>query len=151
MDLSKLKWVFIAAVVIGGGWLLTAGGINWVYNNATKGIVGEDEAKDKINEATLSRYGGFLLTTFRYEQAKKFYQTAIDNYPEGANLWWNMYQTARCEENLDNYQRSADILHYLWTENADQYDERVPDMDTLKHRLDQLIEINDLQRYEGRY
>lgn len=150
MDLSKLKWVFIAAVVIGGGWLVTEGGINWVYSNATKETPGADLDKDKVDESTLSRYGGFLILTFRYEKAKKFYQTAIDRYPEGENVWWNYYQMARCEENLYNYQRAADILHTLWTEDADQYDERVPDMATLKLRLDKLIEVNDLQRYDGR-
>lgn len=151
MDLSKLKWVFIIVVVVGAGWLLSTGGINWVYNNATKGVVGEDLDKDRVNEATLSRYGGFLLSTFRYEQAKKFYQTAIDRYPEGANLWWNTYQMARCEENLEEYQHAADILHMLWQENADAIDERVPDQNTLKHRLDQLVELHDLPRYEDRY
>ena len=150
MDLSKLKWVIIAAIVIGGGWLVTEGGINWVYNNATKSTPGADFEKDNIDEKTLSRYGGFLLTTFRYEKAKNFYQTAIDRYPEGASRWWNYYQMARCEERLGDYQRAADILHMLWTENADQYDERVPDMATLKLRLDKLVEINELEPYEGR-
>ncbi len=150
MDLSKLKWVFIAAIVIGGGWLVTEGGITWVYNNATEATPGTDPEKDKTDENTLSRYGGFLLTTFRYERAKKFYQAAIDRYPDGDNLWWNYYQMARCEERLFNYQRAADILHMLWTENADQYDERVPDVATLQLRLDKLIEVNDLERYDAR-
>ena len=147
MDLSKLKWVLIAAVVIGGGWLVTEGGINWVYKNATEDTPGADPEKDKIDESTLSRYGGFLLTTFRYEKAKDFYQTAIDRYPDGDNLWWNYYQMARCEEKLYNYQRAADILHMLWLEDSDQYDERIPDQSTLKRRLDLLIELNDLDEY----
>ena len=150
MDLSKLKWVIIAAIVIGGGWLVTEGGINWVYDNATKEAPGADPDKDKTDENTLSRYGGFLLATFRYEKAKKFYQSAIDRYPEGDNLWWNYYQMARCEEKLYNYQRAADILHMLWTEDADQHDERVPDRATLRRRLDNMIEINDLERYDAR-
>lgn len=150
MDLSKLKWVIIAAIVIGGGWLVTEGGINWVYDNATKEAPGADPDKDKTDENTLSRYGGFLMATFRYEKAKKFYQSAIDRYPEGDNLWWNYYRMARCEERLYNYQRAADILHMLWTENANQHDERVDDQPTLKRRLDTLIEFNDLQRYDER-
>ena len=150
MDLSKLKWVLIAAVVIGGGWLVTEGGVNWVYKKATEATPGTNPEKDKIDESTLSRYGGFLLSTFRYEKAKKFYQSAIDRYPDGDKLWWNYYQMARCEEKLYNYQRAADILHMLWTEDADQYDERVPDQATLKIRLDNLIEINDLERYDER-
>lgn len=147
MDLSKLKWVLIAAVVIGGGWLVTEGGINWVYKNATEDTPGADPEKDKIDESTLSRYGGFLLTTFRYEKAKEFYQTAIDRYPDGDNLWWNYYQMARCEEKLYNYQRAADILHMLWLEDAHQYDKRVDVQSTLKQRLDLLIELNDLDPY----
>ena len=143
MDLSKVKWVVIAAVVIGVGWLLTSGGINWVYNNATKDTPGVDANKDKANEATLSRYGGFLLMTFRYERAKKFYQTAIDRYPEGQNVWWNLYQKARCEEHLDNIKGSADILYTLWLNDADQFDERVPDKATLRLRLDKLVEMYD--------
>ena len=148
MDLSKLKWVIIAAIVIGGGWLVTEGGINWIFDNATEADPGNDPEKDENDEGTLSRYGGFLMATFRYEKAKKFYQTAIDRYPEGDNIWWNYYQMARCEEKLYEYQRAADILHMLWTEDADQYDERVPDMATLKLRLDKMIEVNDLERYE---
>ena len=147
MDLSKLKWVLIAAVVIGGGWLVTEGGINWVYKNATEDTAGADPEKDKIDESTLSRYGGFLLTTFRYEKAKEFYQTAIDRYPDGDNLWWNYYQMARCEEKLYNYQRAADILRMLWLEDAHQYDKRVDGQSTLKQRLDLLIELNDLDPY----
>ncbi|MCH8204063.1 MAG: tetratricopeptide repeat protein [Candidatus Hydrogenedentes bacterium] len=148
MDLSKLKWVLIAAIVIGGGWLVTEGGVNWVYKKATEATPGTNPEKDKIDESTLSRYGGFLLSTFRYEKAKKFYQSAIDRYPDGDKLWWNYYQMARCEEKLYNYQRAADILHMLWTEDADQYDERVPGRPRLKLRLDTLIELNDLERYD---
>ena len=148
MDLSKLKWVLIAAIVIGGGWLVTEGGVNWVYKKATEATPGTNPEKDKIDESTLSRYGGFLLSTFRYEKAKKFYQSAIDRYPDGDKLWWNYYQMARCEEKLYNYQRAADILHMLWTEDADQYDERVPGRPRLKLRLDTLIELNDLDRYD---
>ena len=150
MDLSKLKWVLIAAIVIGGGWLVTEGGVNWVYKKATEATPGTNPEKDKIDESTLSRYGGFLLSTFRYEKAKKFYQSAIDRYPDGDKLWWNYYQMARCEEKLYNYQRAADILHMLWTEDADQYDERVPGRPRLKLRLDTLIELNDLDRYDER-
>ena len=150
MDLSKLKWVLIAAIVIGGGWLVTEGGVNWVYKNATEASPGTDPEKDKIDESTLSRYGGFLLATFRYEKAKKFYQSSIDRYPDGDKLWWNYYQMARCEEKLYNYQRAADILHMLWTEDADQYDERVPNQATLRLRLDKLVEVHDLDRYDER-
>ena len=150
MDLSKLKWVLVGLVVIGGGWLVTEGGINWVYNNATEATPGADLEKDNIDESTLSRYGGFLLHTFRYEKAKRFYQTAIDRYPDGAKLWWNYYQMARCEEKLYDYQRAADILHMLWSEDAHQYDKHVDGKPTLKLRLDTLVEVHELERYDGR-
>ena len=147
MDLSKLKWVIIAAIVIGGGWLVTEGGINWIFDNATEADPGNDPEKDENDESTLSRVGGFLMATFRYEKAKKFYQTAIDRYPGGEKVWWNYYQVARCEEKLYNYQRAADILHMLWLEDAHQHDKRVDGQSTLKRRLDLLIELNDLDEY----
>lgn len=150
MDLSKLKWVLIAAVVIGGGWLVTEGGINWVFKNATEDTPGADPERDKTDEATLSRYGGFLLSTFRYERAKTFYQAAINRYPDGENLWWNYYQMARCEEKLYDYQSAADILHMLWLEDADQYDKRVPGKPALRLRLDTLIEMHELDSYDRR-
>ncbi len=150
MDLSKLKWVFIIVIVIGGGWLVTAGGINWVYGNATKATPGVDADKDSVDESTLTRYGGFLLSTFRYNKARHFYNTAIERYPNGTNVWWNYYQMARCEEKLENYQEAANILHMLWLEDADQYDERVPGMATLKLRLDNLVEIHGLESYDER-
>lgn len=148
MDLSKLKWVIIAIVVIGGGWLVTSGGIDWVYKNATKATPGVDADKDALNEATLTRYGGFLLSTFRFNKSRQFYSSAVQRYPEGANVWWNYFQMARCEEKLYNYQEAANILHRLWLADADQFDERVPGRPTLKLRLDKLIEIHDLERYE---
>ena len=144
MNLTWLKWVVILAVVFGGGWLVTSGGVNYMYKRATTGPTGVDEAKDKSNEATLSRYGGFLISTFRYERAKDFYSAAIQRYPAGANRWWNRYQLARCHEKLDEIQQAVDILVMLWQEDADQYDERVPDRDQLKLKIQKLIEVNQL-------
>lgn len=150
MDLSKLKWVVIIVIVVGGGWLLTSGGISWAFKNATEAVPGEDIARDETDEATLSKYGGFLFLTFRYEQAKKFYKTAIDRYPEGKNAWNNYYNLANCEDKLANYQETAVILHMLWQADADQYDERVPDVSTLRLRLDKLIEVHELPHHQFR-
>jgi hypothetical protein len=144
MDLSKVKWVFIAAIVIGGGWLVTEGGINWAYNRATATAPGEDEAKDKVSETTLSRYGGFLLTTFRYEKARKFYNEAITRFPGGANAYYNRYQLARCEDKLGNFQNETDLLYSLWEIEAHQYDARVPNNDELKLRIQKLVEVHEL-------
>lgn len=144
MDLSWLKWLVIVVVVFLVGWLVTAGGVNFMYNRATTGTTGVDAAKDKSNEAILTRYGGFLLSTFRYEGAKKFYDTAMRRYPAGDNRYWNRYQLARCHEKLDEMEESVNLLLYLYDENANQYDSRVPNQDTLKLRIQKLIEVNQL-------
>ena len=144
MDLSKLKWFVIILVVFGGGWLVTSGGISYMYNRATADTPGTDANKDKVNEATLTRYGGFLLSTFRYEQSKKFYIAAVQRYPAGANRYWSRYQLARVHEKLDENAESVNLLLGLWNEDANQYDNRVPNRDTLKLRIQKLIEVNQL-------
>jgi tetratricopeptide (TPR) repeat protein len=144
MDLSKVKWVVIVAVVALVGWLGTEGGINWMYNRATSGTPGADAEKDKSDEATLTRYGGFLLSTFRYEKASKFYDEAIRRFPAGENRYWNRFRLARCYEKLDRIEEAVALLLFLWQEDADQYDERIPDRDTLKLRIQKLIEVNSL-------
>jgi hypothetical protein len=136
--------VFIIAIVLGVGWLATEGGVNWAYNKATASTPGEDENTDKVSEATLSRYGGFLLSTFRYEKAKKFYNEAVTRYPAGANAYWNRYQLARCEDKLGNFQNETDLLYSLWEIDAHQYDARVPNVDELKLRIQKLVEVNEL-------
>jgi len=144
MDLSKVKWVVIIAIVVGGGWLATEGGINWAFKRATSGTPGESESADKINEATLTRYGGFLLATFRYEKAAKFYSEAISRFPNGANRYWNRYQLARCEDKLENYQNEVNLLYSLYEIDADQYDERIPGVDELQLRIQKLVEVHEL-------
>lgn len=148
MDLSALKWVVIIVVVIGAGWLITEGGVNWVYSNATKTTTGVNAGNDKVNDATLSRYGGFLMATFRYNKAKKFYSEGIKRFPNGANYWWNNYQLARCEEKFENWQEAADILYFLWQEDAMQYDDRVPDRRILKPRIEKIVEMYQLIPFE---
>jgi len=144
MDLSKVKWVVIIAIVVGGGWLLTSGGVNWAYNKATSGTPGQDASADARNEALLSRYGGFLLATFRYERAKDFYTAAITNFPGGKNAYYNMYQLARCEDKLGNYQAEVDILTRLYEVEAVQYDTRVANQNKLKLRIEKLVEVHEL-------
>ncbi len=144
MDLSKLKWLVIILVVFVGGWLVTAGGVNYMFKRATSGTPGMDANKDKVNEATLTRYGGFLLSTFRYEQSKKFYNEAVQRFPAGANRYWNRYQLARVHEKLDEEEESVVLLLGLWEDDANQYDHRVPNQDTLKLRIQKLIEVNQI-------
>ncbi len=144
MDLSKLKWVVVIAIVVGGGWLATEGGVNWAFSRATSGTPGEDPSADARHEATLTRYGGFLLSTFRYEKAKQFYTEAINRFPEGKNRYWNRYQLARCEDKLGNFQNEANLLYSLYEIDADQYDERIPGVIELQTRIQKLVEVHEL-------
>ncbi|PCJ53775.1 MAG: hypothetical protein COA73_14960 [Candidatus Hydrogenedentota bacterium] len=145
MDLSKVKWVVIVLVVVGGGWLVTEGGMDYVFNAATEELPGNDPEKDVIDEASLSKYGGFLLSTFRYTKAKIFYTAAIERYgPEGGNYYWNIYQLARCEEKMGNYESAVLLLRELHNVDGDAFDERVPGRDTLKLRIMKLVETHDL-------
>ena len=145
MDLSKVKWVLIIVVVIGGGWLVTQGGIDYMYNKATKNLPGNNPSQDVLDEASLSKYGGFLLATFRYSQARAFYTSALDRYGvEGNNFYYNNFQLARCEEKLQNYREAVTILDNLYAIDADQFDERIPSQDSLKLRIMRLVEMHDL-------
>ena len=144
MDLSILKWPLIILVVVGVGWLLTEGGVNYMYNSFTEGTVGEDVEKDEFNEGGLYRLGGYLMMTFRYARAAEVYETSVDRYPNGANYWMAYYNLARAYEKLEKYQQAVDILGYLRNEDGDQYDERVPDVQTLTFRLETLVEMHQL-------
>jgi tetratricopeptide (TPR) repeat protein len=145
MDLSKVKWVLIIVVVVGGGWLVTQGGMDYMFEKATKNLPGNDPEQDVLDEATLSKYGGFLLTTFRYKQAKVFYEAAIQRYDtKGKNYYFNNLQLARCEEKLENYREAVTILDNLYGVDADQYDERIPNQDKLKLRIMKLVEMHEL-------
>lgn len=146
MDLSFLKWPLIILIIVGLGWLLTEGGVNYMYNKFTQASPGEDEAKDAFNEAGLYRLGGYLLMTFRYERAAQSYETEIRMFPEGENYWMANYNLARCYEKMEDFQKAVDLLAFLRNQNADQYDERVPDVNTLTHRIDTLVEVNELIR-----
>lgn len=147
MDMSKIVYPLIAVAVIGGAWLLTSGGVNWRYNNLTKATVGEDEDKDIADERGLSKLAGFLLGTLRYERAATVYQTAIDRYPNGKNVWWNLYQLARCQEKMELYEEAVVNLDILRTQDADSFDERVPDFDNLNMRIQKLVEVHEIPGY----
>lgn len=144
MDLSWVKWPVIIIVVGTIGFLFSSPGINYMYDRALQGPVGEDEDADRRNEATISRLAGLLLVTFRYERAAEMYETATDRYPDGKNAWWNFYQLARCLEKMDEIEDAVDILVMLRDEDADQYDERVPSVRELEGRIQKLVEINEL-------
>lgn len=144
MDLSKLKWALIIAAVVGIGWLLTGAGTDYMFNKFTEGYPGIDLDKDEINELGLSRLGGFMMMTFRYARAQEAYEAAIERYPDGKNVWNNYYQLARALERQEDYRGAARVINLLRVENADQYDERVPDVATLELRLRKLIEVHEM-------
>lgn len=145
MDLSKVVWLVVIVAIGGGVWLFTDGGMNKMYEQSTKSLVGNNPEQDVIDEAALSKYGDTLLTTFRYEKAKKFYTAAIERYgANGRNYWINLEHLARCEEKLGNELQTINILHQLWVQDGDSYDERVSSRLQLKPRITKLIELNGL-------
>lgn len=147
MDLSKLVWLIVIVAVVGGGWLLTTGGMEKVYTNATDDLIGNDPEQDIKDEAILSKYGGFQQTLFRFDNAKRFYTAAIEHGPEAENYWANLHQLGRCEEELGNEATAIDIYYDLWQEDASQYDNRVPARDALKSKIERLIGLNDMNIY----
>ena len=145
MDLSGLKWPLIIVVVVAVGWLFTSGGVNWMYSQSTKATPGVDAEQDKFDEAMLSRVGGYCMRLWKYEDAKKFFDTARDRYGVGAeNYWYNTYRLVRCEERMGNYATAMQILEYLIAEGASQYDKRVPENDNLGLTRNKLAETHDL-------
>ena len=51
MDLSRLKWPLIVALVVGVGWLLSEGGVNHMHKKFTSVAPGQDANADEMNEA----------------------------------------------------------------------------------------------------
>jgi len=144
MDLSKLKWPIVIAVVLGLGWLMTSPGIDYLHRKFTRDP-GDDLNKAEMNEAGLSRLGGFLLMTFRYEKAQAVLEDALDLYPDGKNYYFNYFRLARVKENLGDYQAACDILKDLMDSKAHyNFDQRVPNNDVLSLRRNRLLETHEL-------
>jgi len=144
MDLSKLKWPLIIALVVGVGWLLSEGGVNYMHKKFTSVAPGQDANTDKMNEAGLTKLGTFLLKTFRYEKALAVMEDAVHLYPDGGDALFNEYRMAKCAEKLGDYQRSIDILGHLMDIEAGAVDERVPSNAHLDLRRNKLMETHDL-------
>ncbi|HQH52842.1 MAG TPA: hypothetical protein PKY01_10490 [Candidatus Hydrogenedentes bacterium] len=146
MDLSRFKWPIIILIVIGVFWLLSSPGINFLHKKFTSVKPGEDAKVDKATEAGLSRLGGFLIKTFRYEKGYEVLTDACNMYPEGvgANYWYNQYRMAKCLEKMDRVREALQILDFLYANDIHAVDERVPPQDVLKLRLDKLQEIHGL-------
>jgi hypothetical protein len=145
MDLSGLKWPIIIALVVGGIWLCTAGGTEFLFSTFTKATPGEDVGRDARDEAGLRKLGTFLMMTFRYGHALDVMETSMERYGEsGADYWHNYYRSARCYEKLKEFGASHAILRELVAQEAWLYDERVPGFNTLKLRADKLQEVHQL-------
>ena len=146
MDLSGLKWPAIILVVVAVGWLATSGGVNYMVNNYTKATPGQDAARDKADEAGLSRVGGYLFVLLRYEKAAAVMNAAVQRYGTGgANYYYNLYRIAKCLEKTDRMQESYNILRNLTDIDAKQYDDRIPNRDVLAAQATKLKEVNNLQ------
>jgi len=146
MDLSKVKWIVIVAVLLGLGWILfTDSGKDFLYKRYTESTPGVDAAQDAKDEKGLSRLAGLLFRTFRYEDAANVLDTATKRYPDGDMFYINSYTLARCEENLENYQAAVDILLMLRDEGAPFIDDRVPSSEIIERRMQQLVEMHGLQ------
>ena len=149
MDLSFLKWPIIILVVVGGGWLLTEGGTNWMYSKLKSQSIGQDETQDAATEASLSRLGGYLIMTFRYDKCADVIEYTTTNFypggPGGARHYYhNLYRLAKCREKQGRYQESIQILRDLAYGNAHELDGRVPEFDQLRLRGEKLMETHDI-------
>lgn len=147
MDLSFLKWPILILVIVGGGWLVSEGGINYMINRFSQGTVGQDEARDRTNELGLSRIAGFLIFTFRYEKADQVlsHLTTRHTPDTGAQHYWhNLYRLALCKERLGRQDQAVMILRNLAHANAHQYDDRVPGYEVLRLRAERLMEAHGL-------
>ncbi len=149
MDLSGLKWPIVIVVVVGLGWLFTSGGVNWMISQATKATPGVDPERDKLDEATLSRVGGYVMFMWNYQKAKECFDLVRDRYGESApNYWYNTYRLVRCHERMGDYATAVEILTYLIDNGASQYDKRVPENDNLgltRNKLNETHELGETQ------
>lgn len=146
MDLSGLKWPIIIVVVVGIGFLASSPGVDFMINSFTKAAPGADPARDRRDEAGLTRVAGYLLYQWRYERSLETMETAIQRYgSSGANYWYNKYRMAKCLERLNRFQESYTILQELIAAKAHDIDSRVADNDNLRLRATKLKEVHNLR------
>lgn len=145
MDLGKLKWPLIIAAVVLVFWLASNGGVNYMVTRFTTAVPGQDAERDKIDEAGLSRFGGYLMLTFQFDKAASVLELAVDRYgPSGANYWYNLYRLSKCYDRLKRYRESHDILVMLVDNDAKQFDKRVPDAQIMRVTATRLKEVQGL-------
>lgn len=146
MDLSAFKWPAIIFAVVLICWLGSSGGVNYMVNSFTKATPGQDAARDKSDEAGLTKVAGYLMFTLNYGKAAVVMNKAIERYnTNGANYYYNQYRLAKCLEKLGRMQESYDIIRDLAGIDAKQYDARIPNRDALSLRAAKFKEVNNLQ------
>lgn len=146
MDVSGLKWPVIIVVILGLGWLGTAGGVNYMYGQFTATTPGANPEQDIKDEEGLSKLGGYLMYTWQFQKANQVLQTSIDRYgASGKNYWHNQYRQVKCFEKAGNYQQAYNKLTMLANMNANSIDDRVPNRDNLSLRAQKLKEVHELQ------
>ena len=146
MDLSFLKWPIIIAIVAGIVFLLSGGGVDYMFKKFTTDAPGVSAQKDEINEAGLSRLGAYSLFLWRYEKAMNIFQTAVTRFPNGKTMWYNKYRMVKCAEKMGDYKQAAETLKALVAANANTTDSRVPANAVLQLRAEKLIETHELEK-----
>lgn len=145
MDLSGLKWPVIIAVIVGIGWLMTSGGVNWMVGQYTKAQVGADVQRDLRDEAGLSSISKYLITMFRYEKCAAVLELSLNRYGPGApNYYNNISRLSTCYEKMRRYQDAVDLIQKLIDEEAFNVDDRIPNRDALALRAAKLREVHGL-------
>lgn len=144
MDLSRFKWPVIILVVAAVIWLTTDQGVSYMHRKFMSGPVGADPKKDELNEAGLTRLGGFLMSTYRFQRAVRVFEDAIRRYPKGKNYYYNYFRLGKCKQELGNPQEAVRIYEELFQKDANSIDSRVATRDQLRLRIDKLKELHEL-------
>lgn len=144
MDLSKVKWIVIAAAVLAAFWLITTPGTAYMFNKLKAYTPGNNATDNELNETSLSKLGGYLFDTLRYGKAEEVLQFTVNRYPQGKHVYYNLYRLVRCHEKRQDYRGAVDLLKELIAVDAHQHDNDVPVTANLKLRANKLIELYGL-------
>jgi tetratricopeptide (TPR) repeat protein len=115
-----------------------------MYSKFTASTPGVDAEQDKVDEAGLSKLGGYTLMLWQYEKAANIFETAIDRYPNGANAYYNLYRLATCYDRMERYPEAVDALDTLMAHEAWTVDDRVPEFDNLNLKAAKLRGVHEI-------